>query len=59
MSHLFKSGLVEALKNFNFAQKKSIYKNKKSGKIISSFGYFVKHCPTLITRLQQMGCKRT
>ncbi|MGL2424110.1 hypothetical protein ACOWMA_00085 [Helicobacter pylori] len=25
---------------------------------IASFGYFVKHCPTLITRLQQMGCKR-
>ncbi|ERA59970.1 hypothetical protein HMPREF1398_00484 [Helicobacter pylori GAM117Ai] len=40
-------------------KKGGIYKNKKKGeKIIASFGYFVKHCPTLITRLQQMGCKR-
>ncbi|EMH24712.1 hypothetical protein HMPREF1419_00728 [Helicobacter pylori GAM263BFi] len=57
MIHPFKSGLVKTLKNFNFAQKRR-YLQKKGEKIIASFGYFVKHCPTLITRLQQMGCKR-
>ncbi|EMH59820.1 hypothetical protein HMPREF1446_01518 [Helicobacter pylori HP250BFiV] len=48
MSHPFKSGLVRLLSNL---------KNMENI-AIASFGYFVKHCPTLITRLQQMGCKR-
>ncbi|EMG84390.1 hypothetical protein HMPREF1394_00219 [Helicobacter pylori GAM105Ai] len=51
MSHPFKSGLVKDLL-------RNSPKVAKWEEIVASFGYFVKNCPTLITRLQQMGCKR-
>ncbi len=46
---LFKSGLVKALKNFNFWKGFFTTNGTKRGKkTIASFGYFVKHDPTLI-----------
>ncbi|EMJ44464.1 hypothetical protein HMPREF1436_00714 [Helicobacter pylori GAMchJs136i] len=39
--------MVKALKNFNFAQKKSIYKNKKGRKNYSKLWLFCQVSPLL------------
>ncbi|EKE92233.1 hypothetical protein OUO_0139 [Helicobacter pylori R046Wa] len=40
--------MVKALKNFNIEKVKKCKNRKKGEEIVASFGYFVKHYPTLI-----------